>query len=435
MAWLALIVFAAILVAILLGYPVSLSLGGVSLVAGYVLLGPAFMQFLPSRMLGIFSNYVLLAVPMFILMGLALQRSGLAATLMRAAATALGRTPGGLGLAVLGVGALLAASTGIVGASVVTLSLIALPVMDEAGYRRSYAAGIVAAAGTLGQIVPPSIVLVLLGSVMQVTVGDLFAAALKPSLLLIGAYAVVLVLTAVFQPKAVPRWTGSSSVAAVGDGAGERVSAKHLVLGIAGPLVLIVVVLGSILAGAASPTEASGVGAVLALILLYLSGKRSWREFDEVARESLRLSAMVYLILLGATTFALVFRGLEGDVFLVEWVQEAGLDQFWFVIALMVIVFIAGFFIDFIEIIFIVVPVALPLVKALGVDPLWLCVLLAINLQTSFLTPPFGFSLFYLRGSAPAHYSTADLYRGVVPYVGIQLSLLAFVFLYPDILR
>ncbi len=433
MAWLALAVFAAILLAILLGYPVSLALGGVSLVAGYLFLGPAFMQFLPSRMLGIFSNYVLLAVPMFILMGIALQRSGLAATLMRAAAAAMGRTPGGLGLAVLGVGALLAASTGIVGASVVTLALIALPVMDEAGYRRSYAAGIVAAAGTLGQIVPPSIVLVLLGSVMQVTVGDLFAATLTPSLILIAAYAAVLVVTALLQPKAVPRW---SPVQGVGDSAdGERVSAKQLALGIAGPLVLIVVVLGSILVGAASPTEASGVGAVLALILLALSGKREWRDFYEVARESLRLSSMVYLILLGATTFALVFRGLEGDVFLVEWVQEAGLDQFWFVVALMVIVFVAGFFIDFIEIIFIVVPVALPLVKALGIDPLWLCVLLAINLQTSFLTPPFGFSLFYLRGAAPAHYTTGEMYRGVAPYVGLQLLLLALVFLYPEILR
>ncbi len=435
MAWLALLVFAAILIAILLGYPVSLSLGGVSLVAGYLLLGPAFMQFLPSRMLGIFSNYVLLAVPMFILMGIALQRSGLAATLMRAAAAALGRTPGGLGLAVLGVGALLAASTGIVGASVVTLALIALPVMDEAGYRKSFAAGIVAAAGTLGQIVPPSIVLVLLGSVMQVTVGELFAAALKPSLLLIAAYAAVLIITALVQPKAVPRWS-PKTVRSTQRGGGEgSVSAKQLVLGIAGPLVLIVVVLGSILAGAASPTEASGVGAVLALVLLALSGKRSWRDFEGVAKESLRLSSMVYLILLGATTFALVFRGLEGDVYLVEWVREAGLNPFWFVIALMVIVFIAGFFIDFIEIIFIVVPVALPLVKALEIDPLWLCVLLAINLQTSFLTPPFGFSLFYLRGSAPAHYTTADLYRGVVPYVGLQLLLLALVFSYPQILR
>ena len=424
MAWLALVVFLAIVVAILLGYPVSISLGGVSLVAGWWLLGPAFMQFLPSRLLGTFSSYVLLAVPMFILMGLALQRSGLAAVLMRTVGGLLGRTPGGLGLAVLGVGALLAASTGIVGASVVTLSLIALPVMDGAGYRPAVASGVVAASGTLGQIVPPSIVLVLLGSVMQVTVCDLFAAALWPSLVLVGAYATVIVGVAVVRPTWAPAVDASLVTSA-------DVTPAQRWLGVLGPLGLIVAVLGSILAGAASPTEASGVGAVLALGLLFASGERRWRVYEDVGREALRLSSMVYLILLGAGTFALVFRGLEGDAFLVEAVTGAGLDARTFVIALMVVVFVAGFFIDFIEIIFIVVPVALPLVRALEVDPIWLSVLLAINLQTSFLTPPFGFSLFYLRGAAPAHYRTADVYRGVAPFVLLQLGLLLAVLYAP----
>ena len=247
MAWLALAVFVVVIVAILLGYPVSISLGGVSLVGGYLLLGPAFMQFLPSRLLGTFSNYVLLAVPMFILMGLALQRSGLAAVLMGTVGALLGRVPGGLSLAVLGVGALLAASTGIVGASVVTLSLIALPVMDRAGYHPALASGVVAASGTLGQVVPPSIVLVLLGSVMQVTVGDLFAAALWPSVLLIGAYALVIVGVAALRPSRAP--STDAAVFSAGD-----VSAGKRALGILGPLVLIVAVLGSILVGAASPT-------------------------------------------------------------------------------------------------------------------------------------------------------------------------------------
>ena len=425
MAWLALFVFLAIVAAILLGYPVSISLGGVALVAGWWLLGPAFMQFLPSRLLGTFSNYVLLAVPMFILMGLALQRSGLASTLMRTVGGLLGRTPGGLGLAVLGVGALLAASTGIVGASVVTLSLIALPVMDAAGYRPALASGVVAASGTLGQIVPPSIVLVLLGSVMQVTVGDLFAAALWPSLLLIAAYAAVIVGVAVLRPAWAPATQVSLDLH-------QPSSKAQRWLGILGPVVLILVVLGSILAGAASPTEASGVGAVLALGLLFASGERDWRAYEDVGREALRLSSMVYLILLGAGTFALVFRGLEGDAFLVEWVTSAGLDAGTFVIALMIVVFIAGFFIDFIEIIFIVVPVALPLIRALEVDPIWLSVLLAVNLQTSFLTPPFGFSLFYLRGAAPAHYRTFDVYRGVAPFVGLQLMLLCAIYAFPQ---
>ena len=428
MASIAFIVFAVIIVAILLGYPVAIALGGVSLVAGYVFLGPAFMQFLPSRLMGVFSNYVLLAVPMFILMGLALQRSGLAAVLMRAAAMSLGRTPGGLGLAVLGVGAMLAASTGIVGASVVTLALIALPVMDDAGYPKPFSAGVVASAGTLGQIIPPSIVLVLLGSVMQISVGNLFSAALIPSAVLVGAYALICVGAARFGPPRAHRQVheGQRGLRLIG------VSAKQTVLGIGGPLLLIVLVLGSILVGAASPTEASGVGAVLALGLMWAAGNGSVADFGAVGRESLRLTSMVYLILFGATTFALVFRGLEGDVFLVEWVTSAGLDQFWFVVVLMIVVFLAGFFIDFIEIIFIVVPVCLPLVKALGIDPLWFSILLAVNLQTSFLTPPFGFSLFYLKGAAPPDYRTADIYRGVAPFVGVQLALVLALLLAPE---
>ena len=415
--------FACILVAVLLGYPVALVLGGVSLLWGYVALGPAFMQFLPGRLLGVLSNYVLLAVPMFVLMGLALQRSGLAEVLLRRLARLAGRRPGGLALAVLVVGALLAASTGIVGASVVTLTLIALPVMRRAGYPDGASAGVIAAAGSLGQIVPPSIVLILLASVMRVSVGDLFAAAVLPSVLIVGGYVAYVVALAFGAggrrlPALAPAEPGSPD-----DGPSPPVW-----LAIAGPVGLIVGVLGAILAGLASPTEASGVGAVAALGLWAASGRGSRAGLLDLGREALRLSAMIYLILLGASTFALVFRGLEGDSLLVEAVTGSGLSAGGFVAVLLAVVFVAGFFIDFIEIIFIVVPVVLPLVGAYGIDPLWLAVLLGVNLQTSFLTPPFGFSLFYLRGAAPADLATADVYRGVVPFVVIQLVVLGILF-------
>ena len=425
MGTLALLVFLVIVLAILSGYPVAVSLGGVSLVAGYFLLGPAFMQFLPSRIVGILSNYVLLAVPMFIVMGLALQRSGLAESLMKGLAKTMGRLRGGLAIAVLLVGALLAASTGIVGASVVTLGLIAFPVMQAQGYDSRISTGIIASAGTLGQIIPPSIVLVLLGSVMQVSVGGLFSAAIWPSLTIVGLYALYILVFAFAKPASMP--SGNVEIQLIEEG-NEQLPSPPLWLGIGGPLLLIFGVLGSILLGIASPTEASGLGAVVALGLIAATGRWSWATVLDIGKESLRLSSMIFLILLGATTFALVFRGLEGDQLLVSWVTDSGLSANMFVILLLLVVFIAGFFIDFIEIIFIVVPVALPLVHAYGIDPLWLAILLGINLQTSFLTPPFGFSLFYLRGVVPKAVSTKEIYRGVIPFVLIQLLVLVLVF-------
>lgn len=434
MGVLALLVFAVIVLAILSGYPVAVSLGGVSLVAGYFLLGPAFMQFLPSRVVGVLSNYVLLAVPMFIVMGLALQRSGLAESLMKGLAKTMGTLRGGLAIAVLLVGALLAASTGIVGASVVTLGLIAFPVMQSQGYNARVSAGIIASAGTLGQIIPPSIVLVLLGSVMQVSVGGLFSAAIWPSVLIVGLYAGYILVLAFAKPSLMPSAPASrmelSAFAKTTENQEGSVDdpTPPLWLGIGGPLVLIIGVLGSILLGVASPTEASGLGAVLALGLLAAAGRWSWATVLAIGKESLRLSSMIFLILLGATTFALVFRGLEGDSLLVSWVTDSGLSANMFVILLLIVVFIAGFFIDFIEIIFIVVPVALPLVHAYGIDPMWLAVLLGINLQASFLTPPFGFSLFYLRGVVPASIPTSDIYKGVIPFVLIQLAVVIVIF-------
>jgi len=424
----ALIVFAVIVLAILSGYPVAISLGGVSLIAGYYLLGPAFMQFLPSRVIGVLSNYVLLAVPMFIVMGLALQKSGLAESLMKGLAKTMGSLRGGLAIAVLLVGALLAASTGIVGASVVTLGLIAYPVMQAQGYDDRISTGIIASAGTLGQIIPPSIVLVLLGSIMQVSVGGLFSAAIWPSALIVLLYGLYVLGYAFAKPSSMPAAVAKTVV--IPEEGSDEQNTPPLWLGIGGPLVLIIGVLGSILLGAASPTEASGLGAIVSLGLLAAAGRWKWATVLEIGKESLRLSSMIFLILLGATTFALVFRGLEGDQFLVSWVTDAGLSANTFVILLLIVVFIAGFFIDFIEIIFIVVPVVLPLVHAYDIDPMWLAVLLGINLQTSFLTPPFGFSLFYLRGVMPESVRTSDIYKGVIPFVLIQVIVLCVVFLW-----
>ena len=425
MGTLALLVFLVIVLAILSGYPVAISLGGVSLVAGYALLGPAFMQFLPSRIVGVLSNYVLLAVPMFIVMGLALQRSGLAESLMKGLAKTMGGLRGGLAIAVLFVGALLAASTGIVGASVVTLGLIAFPTMQAQGYNSRISTGIIASAGSLGQIIPPSIVLVLLGSVMQVSVGGLFSAAIWPSILIVGLYGIYILVFAFVKPELMPK--GKLIELEIKEDTIDT-STPPFWLGVGGPLLLIIGVLGSILLGAASPTEASGLGAIVSLVLLAASGRWTWNSVLEIGKESLRLTSMIFLILLGATTFALVFRGLEGDQLLVSWVTGSGLSANSFVLILLVVVFIAGFFIDFIEIIFIVVPVVLPLIHVYGIDPLWMAVLLGINLQTSFLTPPFGFSLFYLRGVIPNRVPTSDIYKGVIPFVLIQLVVLGIVF-------
>jgi len=426
---LALAVFACIVLAVLLGYPVAIALGGVSLVIGYIALGPAFMQFLPSRLFGVLSNYVLLAVPMFILMGLALQRSGLTEVLMRSAARLAGKRAGGLAIAVLIVGTLLAASTGIVGASVVTLALIALPVMRKAGYADHVSAGVVAAVGSLGQVVPPSIVLILLASVMQISVGGLFKAALLPSALIVGGYALYLIGRATLAASTVPALGDLKALPEPGLNSPDE-DEVPLWLGILGPLMLIGGVLGSILAGVASPTEASGVGAVAAFGLLAASGRMRLIVVRDICTQALRLSSMIFLILFGATTFALVFRGLEGDQLLVQLIGSAGLSAREFMALLLFVVFIAGFFIDFIEIIFIVVPVVLPLIAFYGIDPMSFAILLGINLQTSFLTPPFGFSLFYLRGAAPPDLATKDIYRGVMPYILVQLIVLVGLFFY-----
>jgi tripartite ATP-independent transporter DctM subunit len=426
---LALILFISIFVLILYGYPVAFTLAGLSLLYAFCFLEPAVLAALPSRVMGVMNNYVLISVPLFIFMGIMLERSGLAAQLLETMAVLMGRIRGGLAVSVVLVGALLAASTGIVGATVVTMGLISLPTMLKRHYSTELATGTIAAAGTLGQIIPPSVVLVLLGSVLNVSVGDLFAAAFVPGFLLVGLYLAYILIVSALKPALAPAMPKEEIAAFMGPGFVEKVL-KALVM----PMVLIIAVLGSIFAGIASPTEAAALGAIGATLLTALQKKLNMSVLRHVMRETTHLTAMVFIILLGATTFSLVFREMNGDRFLVEWVQNANLSPYMFLLLVMLVVFVAGFFIDFIEIIFIIVPIAAPIFKAMGMDMIWIGVLLTINLQTSFLTPPFGFSLFYLKGVAPPEVRTAQIYRGIVPFLFLQLLLLALVMFFPKIL-
>ncbi len=374
------------------------------------------------------TNVVLLAVPLFIFMGIMLEKSGLAESLLETMAMLFGTVKGGLAISVVIVGALLAASTGIVGATVITMGLISLPTMLKRGYSTELATGTIAASGTLGQIIPPSVVLVLLGSVLNVSVGDLFAAALIPGVLLVVCYIVYIVIYSLLYPEKAPSMPAEEIKKFRGKGFAMRVLKAFFL-----PLLLIVAVLGSILAGIASPTEASAIGALGATLLTVIQGKFSWSVLKEVMQETTHLTTMVFIILIGATTFALVFRGMGGDDYLIDLIENANLSPMAFLFLVMLVVFIAGFFIDFIEIIFIIVPVVAPIFVNYEMNLVWIGILLALNLQTSFLSPPFGFSLFYLKGVAPEGVTTQHLYRGIIPFVLIQLVFLIAVILYPEI--
>ena len=426
---LAILLFISIFLLILYGYPVAFTLGGISVLYALCFLDPLTFTALTPRIMGIMSNYVLLAVPLFIFMGIMLEKSGLAESLLETMAMLFGRLKGGLAISVVIVGALLAASTGIVGATVVTMGLISLPTMLKRGYKPELATGTIAASGTLGQIIPPSVVLVLLGSVLNVSVGQLFAAALLPGLLLVLAYILYIIIVARLNPRIAPSMPEEEIRAFRGEGFWGKVLKAFLL-----PLFLIVAVLGSIFAGIASPTEAAAVGAMGATLLTVLQGKFSLDVLKVVSRETTHLTSMVFVILLGATVFSFVFREMEGDVYLVSLIRNSNLSPMGFLALVMVVVFVAGFFIDFIEIIFIIVPVVAPIFIELNIDLIWIGVLLGLNLQTSFLSPPFGFSLFYLKGVAPPGITTAHLYRGIVPFVLIQLLFLLVVILFPGIL-
>jgi tripartite ATP-independent transporter DctM subunit len=425
LAILALILFVSIFVLVLYGYPVAFTLGGLSLLYAFCFLDPVVLTLLPNRVMGVMANSVLLAVPLFVFMGIMLEKSGLAERMLRTMTELFGRVRGGMAVSVIIVGALLAASTGIVGATVITMGLISLPPMLKRGYPATVSTGVIAASGTLGQIIPPSVVLVLLGSVLGVSVGKLFAAALWPSLLLVGAYVVYIIVLGLVKPGLFPR--GDKDLQGW-----SPAFFKDLLQSLFLPLLLIVAVLGSILTGKASPTEASAIGAFGAILLTLTQGKLKWQTVKDVCRDTTHLTSMVFMILLGATTFSLVFRELGGDQFLVRLINQGGLTEYQFLALVMVVVFIAGFFIDFIEIVFIIVPVVTPIFIGYGTDLVWLGILLGINLQTSFLSPPFGFALFYLKGVAPPEVKTIHLYKGIIPFLLIQVFLVLVVLFFPE---
>lgn len=424
----ALILFIVIFALILVGYPVAFTLAGLSIIVGYFLV-PDFLDLLPLRIMGTMKNYVLLAVPLFIFMGLMLEKSGLAENLLNTMAILFGRIKGGLAISVVVVGALLAASTGIVGATVITMGLISIPTMLKRNYKPELAAGAIVSSGTLGQIIPPSVVLVLLGSVLNVSVGDLFAAAILPGFILVVAYIIYIAVYAHFYPENAPAIPDEEIAKFRSEDFGKKVLIAFVL-----PMLLIIAVLGSIFGGIASPTEAAAVGAFGAIVLTITQGQFSSAKMAEVCQETTKLTSMVFMILLGATTFALVFRGLGGDRYLVDLIEQSALSPMMFLLLVMIVVFIAGFFIDFIEIIFIIVPVVAPIFIAMDIDLVWIGILLALNLQTSFLTPPFGFALFYLKGVAPPELKTSMIYKGVIPFLVIQILVLILVVLFPNII-
>ncbi len=421
-----LLMFVLLFALLLFGYPVAFTLGGVALLFGLVS-GEGSLAALPLRMWGVMSNYLFIAVPLFVYMGVMLEKSGLAEELLETMALLFGRLRGGLAISVVVVGALLAASTGIVGATVVTMGLLSLPTMLKRGYSVELATGTIAASGTLGQIIPPSIVLVLLGSILYVPVGDLFMGAVIPGFLLVFLYLAWIVLIGLIKPEAAPAMPADELRAFAG-----RAMLVRLLKAFLPPFLLIFTVLGSILAGKASPTEAAGVGALGATLLTWARGKCTYETLKAVMRETTFLTSMVFIILMGATAFGLVFRSMGGDAVIMDMIEQANLSPHMFLALVMIIVFVAGFFIDFIEITFIVVPIVRPIFVAMEIDLLWIGVLIAMNLQTSFLTPPFGFSLFYLKGVAPKNVATTQIYRGILPFIIIQLIGLTLVILWPE---
>jgi tripartite ATP-independent transporter DctM subunit len=425
----AILLFGLIILFILSGYPVAFVLGGVSIIAG-VLFVPDFIDFLPLRIMGTIQNYVLIAVPLFVFMGLTLEKSGIAEDMLQSMGVLFGKVRGGLALSVVIVGTLLAASTGIVGATVISMGLISLPIMLKKNYSVPLATGIIASSGTLGQIIPPSVVLVLLGSVLNVPVGDLFKAAVLPGLVLVVGYILYIIVFSWIYPEKAPAIPQEEIALYKSHDFRGKILRSFIY-----PLALIVAVLGVIFTGIASPTEAAAVGAAGAMILAALKRKLSWSLIKHVSKETTHLTSMVFMILIGAATFSLVFRGLGGDHMLTDMVSSAGLSANQFVLLVMVVVFIAGFFIDFIEIIFIIVPIVAPVFSQFKMDPLWIGILLALNLQTSFLTPPFGFALFYLKGVAPPEVRTSDMYKGIIPFILIQLLVLGLVFAFPTMIK
>ena len=448
MEYMSLYLFGLVFVLLLIGYPVAFTLAGTALI--FTVIGeatgtfdPDFLEALPNRLYGIMSNQILMAVPLFVFMGVMLERSRIAEDLLTTMSRLFGNLRGGMGISVVLVGMLLAASTGIVGATVVTMGLLSLPTMLKQGYDPKISTGLICASGTLGQIIPPSIVLVLLGDVLSnayqqaqldmgifspetLSVGDLFIGALIPGLLLVFFYVLYIFAYAFFNKEAMPASNQTNTVY-------DSSLLHDVVKSLMPPLALIFAVLGSIIAGLATPTEAASIGAIGALLLALLKDMLTLETLQEVMRSTTRVSCMVFMILIGAALFSLVFRGFEGEELIQEMLGDLSGGKYHALFIVMLVMFLLGFVLDFIEITFVIVPIVGPVLLAMGIDPVWLGILIAINLQTSFLTPPFGFALFYLRGVAPAEIKTTQIYQGVMPFIAIQIVVLAMIAYWPTL--
>ena len=432
---LAAVMFAGMIAFLFVGFPVAFSLTFTGLFFGLLgvlsgALRPDFFDILPLRIWGTMTNVTLMAVPLFVFMGVVLEKSGLAEELLETMALLFGKLRGGIAISVVVVGAILAASTGIVGASVITMGLVSLPTMLRRGYDKKLICGTICASGTLGQIIPPSVILVLLGDIMGVSVGDLYIGAVLPGLLLVALYIIYLMILGRLRPDLAP----AIPDAELRDFRSAAI--KRVTIALIPAFALIVGVLGSIFAGIATPTEAASVGAVGGILLTMVKGKFSWGMLRNVMEATTRITSLAFIILIGANCFGLVFRGLNGDHLIQDFLKGLPLGPYGVLAVVMFVIFILGFFIDFFEICFIHVPILTPvLVQHFGFDPMWLGVVIGVNLQTSFLTPPFGFALFYLRGVAPPEIKTTDIYRGVVPFVALQLIGLSITIAFPQIVR
>jgi tripartite ATP-independent transporter DctM subunit len=445
--WMPLVLFVLVCLVLMLGFPVAFSLAGTSLIVaaiGYLVgfFDGAFLSALPNRIFGILSNQILIAVPLFVFMGIMLEKSRIAERLLQNMGLLFGPLRGGLGISVIFVGMLMAASTGIIGATVVTMGLISLPAMLKNGYSPSLAAGNICATGTLGQIIPPSTALILLGDVLSssyqqaqlsmgifsphtISVADLFVGALIPGLLLVALYMTYMGFTAWLKPTAAPAMIDRPQL--------DRKFVIQVISGLLPPLALILTVLGSILSGIATPTEAAAVGAAGASILALAYGQLDLTRLKKVMDGTLKVTSMIFMILIGAAIFSLVFRGFGGDEQVQALFEAMPGGKIGAMLVVMLVIFLLGFILDFIEITFVVVPIVAPILLAMGIDPVWLGIMIAINLQTSFLTPPFGFALFYLRGVAPPELPTSAIYRGVIPFIAIQISVLILLSFFPEL--
>lgn len=418
-----LILFAIALVFLFFGYSVAFTFAGISVIVGVLTLGVDLFAFMPYRIMSIMENTILMAIPMFVFMGIVLQKTGLAERLLESSAKLFGTIPGGLAISTIIVGALLAASTGVVGASVVAMGVISLPVMLKNNYHQPTAAGVICASGTLGQIIPPSIILIILGDVMGVPVGDLFKAAVVPGFLLILGYTVYILVLGKFKPEYCPAIVVTEN---------KRDLLIQAAKDIVPPLLLILSVLGSIFTGIATPTESASIGAVGAMVLAKFYGSFSFKNINEISLETVKVTSMIFAVLIGATAFSMVFSYSGSEYLIEEFFLDLPGDKWTFLIIAMVAILVLGFFIDFIEIAFLVVPILTPVAIAFNIDLVWFAVLISMNLQTSFLTPPFGFSLFYLKGVAPKGFKTTTIYKGVIPFILIQITVLLLVLLFPE---